>query len=353
MSLPDSDRLARRRRAHKRTTRRQRAGAALALASLAALLGWLASGSGSNHHAGTKGRPSRGASARGPAGIHLVVSPEGQLPAAVQDAAGAPAAEGGALLIGGLDSSEASVADVVQIEGVAARRVATLPTALHDACATPVGGAVYAFGGGEQTSFSQILKVATAGQAEPVGSLPTPASDVACTTIAGVVYVVGGYTGQEPLRTILAWRPGETPAVVGTLPKPLRYAAISQVGGQVVIAGGTSGTQASRDVYRFDPLSGSVRELARLPFPVTHAAGAALGGTMLVIGGRGEDVGSQRHSILAISPTGAVSVAGALPLALSDLAAAQSGRSLILAGGVDRTGRTQREILRVTLKEAR
>ena len=195
-----------------------------------------------------------------------------------------------------------------------------------------------------------ILRVAGSRPAEPAGSLPTPASDVACITIAGVVYIVGGYTGQEPLRTILAWRPGGTPRIVGTLPKPLRYAAVGQVGGQIVIAGGTSGVQASRDVYRFDPLSGSVRELARLPFPVTHAAGASLGGTVLVIGGRGEDTGSQRRSILAISPTGVVTVAGALPLALSDLAAVQRGQALILAGGADRAGRTRREILEVRLR---
>lgn len=294
--------------------------------------------------------PAAGASAHGSGGVHLVVSAAGQLPTAVQDAAAAPVAGTGALLIGGLDSAEASVADVVQIEGGTAKRVATLPTALHDACASAVGGAVYVFGGGQQVSFSQILRVAGSRPAAPAGSLPTPASDVACITIAGVVYIVGGYTGQEPLRTILAWRPGETPRIVGTLPKPLRYAAVGQVGGQIVIAGGTSGVQASRDVYRFDPLSGSVRQLARLPFPVTHAAGASLGDTVLVIGGRGEDTRSQRRSILAISPTGVVTVAGALPLALSDLAAVQSGQALILAGGADRAGRTHREILEVRLR---
>jgi len=71
---------------------------------------------------------------------------------------------------------------------------------------------------------------------------------------------------------------------------------------------------------------------------------------VLVIGGRGEDTGSQRRSILAISPTGVVTVAGALPLALSDLAAVQSGQALILAGGADRAGRTHREILEVRLR---
>jgi N-acetylneuraminic acid mutarotase len=117
-----------------------------------------------------------------------------------------------------------------------------------------------------------------------------------------------------------------------------------------MIAGGTSGTQASRDVYSFNPSSGRLRALARLPYPVTHAAGASLGGSMLVIGGRGDGAVSQRHDILAVSPAGAVSVAGALPRSLSDLAAVQSGESVILAGGRDSAGHTQSAILTVTPK---
>jgi Kelch motif len=282
--------------------------------------------------------------------VHVAVAQTGQLPAAVQDAAAAPSGRTGALLIGGLDRSEASVGDVLALEGRGASRVGTLSTALHDACASAVAARVYVFGGGQQASFSQILSVGSAGASQPAGSLPTPASDVACTTVAGVVYIVGGYTGQEPLRTVLAWRPGQTPRAVASLPKPLRYAAVAQSGSQVMIAGGSSGAHASRDVYRFDPSTGRVLELARLPYPVTHAAGASLGGSLLVIGGRGDGAASQRHDILAVSATGAVSFAGALPRSLSDLAAVQSGESVILAGGRDNAGRTQSAILTVTLK---
>jgi N-acetylneuraminic acid mutarotase len=306
---------------------------------------------GGSSHPRKRSARANGASSsrRGSGAVNVVVSSVGQLPAAVQDAAAAPL-PGAALLVGGLDSGETSVGDVVQIQAGVATTVGALPIAVHDACASTADGAVYVFGGGQQVSFSQILKVTPAGRVEQAGSLPTPASDVACTTIAGVVYIVGGYTGQEPLRTILAWRPGEQPRIVGTLPKPLRYAAIGPMGGDLLIAGGTSGVQASRDVYRFSPVSRTVRLFARLPFPVTHAAGASLGAAMLVIGGRGEATGSQKRSILAISPAGSVTVAGALPLALSDLAAVQDGQTLILAGGADRAGLTHREILAIALK---
>jgi hypothetical protein len=282
--------------------------------------------------------------------VHVVVTESGQLPAAVQDAAAAPAGSAGVLLIGGLDRDETSVADVIQIDGGDVRRIGALSTALHDACASAVAGQVYLFGGGQLTSFSQILWVGSSGTAQPVGSLPTRASDVACTTVRGIVYIVGGYTGQEPLRTIVSWRPGGTPRIVAMLPKPLRYATVGQSGGQVMIAGGTSGLQASRDVYRFDPRSGKVRQLARLPYPVTHAAGASLGGSLLVIGGRGASPSSQTRDVLGISPTGAVSVVGTLPRALSDMVAVQSGEAVVLAGGRDNTGRVQSSSFTITLE---
>ena len=161
---------------------------------------------------------------RGP--LRVAVAREGELPSPRQDAAIAPdGGGGGALLIGGLDSEEASLSQVLRISGASVTEAGSLPTPTHDACAGEVGGVVYLFGGGEQSSFSAILRVSPSGTAEQVGSLPTPASDVACVTAGGTVYVIGGNTGREPLRTILAWQPARGPRVVGELPKPLRYAA--------------------------------------------------------------------------------------------------------------------------------
>jgi hypothetical protein len=297
--------------------------------------------------------------------VHVVVAETGRLPAPVQDAAVARLSDGEALLIGGLNGAEESVADVVRIDWgptgpTRVGRVEAMPIARHDACASVVGGGAYLFGGGALSSVAQILHVGSEGGAAPAGELPRPASDVACAAIAGVVYIVGGYTGSEPLRTILAWQPGGGGArVVGLLPRPLRYAAVAARGGEVVIAGGTSGEEVSREVYGFDPKSGSVRRLAQLPYPVTHAAAAVLGGAVLVIGGHRASSGSsgssgsaggQTRRILAISPGGGVSLAGVLPRALSDVAAAALGEGVMLAGGRDSAGHVQSAILTMTLK---
>jgi hypothetical protein len=81
---------------------------------------------------------------------------------------------------------------------------------------------------------------------------------------------------------------------------------------------------------------------------VTHAAGVALGRSLLVIGGRAGREGTQHSSILAVSASGTVTVAGRLSEGLSDVAAAALGGRVIVAGGVDRRGRLHSEVLRVT-----
>jgi N-acetylneuraminic acid mutarotase len=150
---------------------------------------------------------------------------------------------------------------------------------------------------------------------------------------------VGGYTETTPLRTIVAFTPGQATRVAGMLPRPLRYAAVAAVGGRLLIAGGTSGETAQRAILSFDPSSGRVRQIGELPRALTHAAGAALNGYMYVLGGRGEGLAEQTSAILAIDPSrGSVSPAGHLPQALSDLGAASLPGSIVAVGGRDRAG---------------
>jgi hypothetical protein len=59
---------------------------------------------------------------------------------------------------------------------------------------------------------------------------------------------------------------------------------------------------------------------------------------VFVIGGRESAPNSQTPQILAISPNGAVTTAGALPRPLSDVSAVALGPHILLAGGRDATG---------------
>jgi N-acetylneuraminic acid mutarotase len=320
----------------KHRLRRPLAAGSFSLALLAA------NGCGGGGHSATHASsgPRAGAAV---ASVQLVST--STLPSPVQLPAVA-AVSGGVLAIGGLDSSEASSAQLVRVDRSGARATGQLPVALHDASAATIEGQAYYFGGGGAAGASaQILRVSESG-GSVAGQLPAGASDVASATVGGTAYVVGGYTEVVPLRTIVAFSPAGGARVAGMLPVPLRYAAVAAVDGRVLIAGGTSGETAQRAILSFDPASGQVRQIGELPQPLTHGAGAALAGSFLVFGGRGSLKTSQRSDILAIDPlTGVVRRAGTLPKPMSDIGAASLPGEVVLIGGRDSAGAVQGEAL--------
>jgi outer membrane protein assembly factor BamB len=258
----------------------------------------------------------------------------------MQRAAAAVAAPQVVTLLGGLDSSDASRTTVQRLESGRATTVGALQAPVHDAAAVSIGSDVYLFGGGsESSSVPSIIRVdPSTGSNQPAGSLPNPSSDLSAAAVGGTAYLVGGFTGQAPLDTILAWRPGIQPKVVGRLPEPLRYAAVTAVGEKVLIAGGDAPNGPSRQVLEFDPKTGQVSRLATLPHPLSHASAATLGRFPYLIGGLGAN-GAPTREILSVNPgTGAIGPAGQIPQALSDMTVAAFANSIMLAGGRSSTG---------------
>jgi DNA-binding beta-propeller fold protein YncE len=312
---------------------------ALALASGSACL---SSSKDSSEAHTTSTRAVRDLAPTRPRRIGVVERTLGSLGQPLQDAAAAPSGAG-ALLLGGLNAADTSIADV---RFVSRRRDAVrgaLPGVRHDAAAVDLGGSAYVFGGGNGPSqLDEIVKVGPSGRASVVGRLPQPASDVSAAVIGGRAYVVGGFTGARWLNTILAWSPGTTPRVVARLPVALRYAAVTAARGRLVIAGGSkpNGT-ASRVVLAFDPARRAVKAIAELPAPLTHAAAATLNGIAYVIGGRGASVGSPVGRVSAIDPaSGRLRPAGTLAEPRSDLAAVSVPGGILLAGGRSAAGTT-------------
>jgi YVTN family beta-propeller protein len=263
--------------------------------------------------------------------------PLGNLSSPVQDATSAPWRRG-AILAGGLTAADSSTSSVVLVH--AAGRVSPLPLALHDATSAALGGSVYLFGGGDGVhQLDGIIRVAP-GAPVTVGHLPAPSSDQAGAVWNGSEYVVGGYTGTSWLNTIVRWRPGQQARVVGHLPVALRYAAVAAVAGRIVIAGGsTPAGTASDAVLSFDPATGGVSRIGRLPNPVTHAAAATLGSRVYVIGGRSATVDTPTAAIAAVDPVARKVVAGGtLNSARSDLAAVGLPGRILLAGGRSGSG---------------
>jgi N-acetylneuraminic acid mutarotase len=269
------------------------------------------------------------------------------LPAGVQDSAAVALGSQGAVLLGGLDGADTSIATVTALAPQGAAAAARLPEAQHDAQAAQIGGRVYVFGGGQVASYSHILAYDPArGSVSQVASLPSATSDAAVAVLAGKAYIVGGYDGRHALDTIVVWSPGTSAAVVVHLPYGLRYAAVAAADGRLLIAGGSRELQASTAIFTFDPRSGALRLVGHLPHPLTHAAAVALGPYVYVLGGRGSVAGSQTAGVLAIDPrTGRWLRAGELPQPLSDAAAVAPGDRVWLAGGQARDGQTLASVL--------
>jgi hypothetical protein len=274
----------------------------------------------------------------GPA--RLVYHPLYSLASPLRDPASGVLGGGRFVLLGGLDSADSSSAGIELADRHGVVRTASLPLAQHDAQGAQLDGMVYVFGGGSFSELDHIVSFDPArGIVRTVGTLPRTQSDVAVTASGGTAYIVGGYDGTSWLDTILAFRPGSAARVVARLPVGLRYAAASAVDGQVLILGGSTPNGASDAVYRFDPATGRVRQIGRLPQPVTHAGAGTVGSFVYLVGGRGGTVDSQTASVWSINPlTGAVRRAGRLPQPLSDTGVISIGGTLVVAGGLSPAG---------------
>jgi N-acetylneuraminic acid mutarotase len=270
----------------------------------------------------------------------LVYHPLYSLPAPLRDSASAVLGSGHFVLLGGLDAADSSSAGIELADLHGVLHTVSLPLAQHDAQGVQLGGVVYVFGGG---SFSELDHIVSFDPVHDLvhsaGVLPRAQSDVAVTSSDGTAYVVGGYDGTNWLDTILAWRPGSAARVVAHLPVGLRYAAASSVDGQVLIIGGSTPAGASDSVYRLNPATGRVRQIGRLPQPITHAGAATLGSFVYLVGGRGGNLDSQTADVWSINPLdGAVRPAGRLPEPLSDTGVMSTGGALVVAGGLSPTG---------------
>ena len=345
--------------------------AALAtLAALVAVVGgavtfWPSSGSGGSAQGDLPSTPPAQAAAVKPAAskkvkvsrpLVLAERPLGALPYAIQDAAYAALPGGKIALLGGLNSSDVSLNEVLIVHGGGHRDLGQLPHAQHDAPGVLIGSSLYVFGGGDAVGqLSGITAIdVSSGHATAAGSLPTPSSDSAAAASGGTAYVVGGYTGTKWLDTIVAWRPGGSARVVAHLPTAVRYAAVTFAHGLLVIAGGSlpDGT-ASRAVLSFDPATHRIRVVGHLPAATTHAAAATIGRSAYIIGGRGAATGTPTARILSIDPrSGGVHPAGSLKTPRSDLMAASAGSSIVIAGGRSSAG-TLASVARLVAKTSR
>jgi hypothetical protein len=192
------------------------------------------------------------------------------------------------LLAGGLTLGDVSSSGVYSLDvGTGqTRQVGTLAQPVHDAAGALIGGNLFVFGGGAQTTTAAVQEVvASSGHGRVVGQLPTPRSDLSAAGLGGRTILLGGYTGSSLATATLSTTNGKSVAKLGALPLPVRYGAAVSDGHQVWVFGGASGTRPVDDIQRIDR-SGASRVVGHLPHPLTEATALDVAGTILVAGGR-------------------------------------------------------------------
>jgi hypothetical protein len=209
----------------------------------------------------------------------------------------------GFTVLGGLASSQASVATVYAVDPASGQIVAdgTLADPVHDAAATTLGASTYVLGGGSPNTVATVQSVAaatdTVAAATPArtgtvaGQLPAPRSDLAVATIGATAYVVGGYDGTNYSPQVLATTDGTTYSTVATLDVPVRYPAVVAQDGQVYVFGGETAsvgtaTTATDAVQVIDPSTHRSKVIAHLPQALYGASAFVIDGTIYVAGGQ-------------------------------------------------------------------
>lgn len=289
---------------------------------------------------------SGGGDARSPSGgapvkTTLVVRRTSSLPSPISGES-VVALPGGPLILGGLDSAEASVGGVFQLDVRSARlkQVGELSGPLHDAAAATLGDRVLIFGGGTETSSDVVQALSASNGAVPsgatataIGRLPTVRSDLSAVTIGTHAYLLGGYDGQAPLGSVLATADGASYTEVATLPAPGRYMAVAASGGKIYAFGGELANGRSSDaIQEVDPRTGAAHIIGHMPQPTSHAAAVVLGTHVYVLGGETEAGPTDR--IWRFDPATSRTVAVArLPFEVADAAATAVGSTAYLIGG--------------------
>ena len=290
--------------------------------------------------------------------MELVVRPSRPLPAPISGAA-ATAVPAGALIVGGLDSGEASVEGVFLLgRSGKLRSAGSLAGPLHDAAATMVGEKVLVFGGGTETSTDQVQSLPAAASADPetkakvVGHLPAVRSDLSAVTVGAKAYVLGGYDGTTPDPAVLATADGSSFSHLADLEVPARYMAVAALDGRIYAFGGETASGGATDaIQEVDPAQGTSRQIGRLPHAISHAAAVVLGSDVYIFGG--EEAGGATARSWRFDPaTGGVSPAPPLPQPIAGGAVAGFGHSAYLVGGTGTGGEALSSVVALLLRPA-
>jgi hypothetical protein len=283
-----------------------------------------------------------------------------QLPVPLSRAVALPAGAN-LRLLGGLSAGQNTTPAIADIDPRTGhfQQIAVLADPVHDAGGAVIGGHDVVFGGGAATVGASVQVFSGGSSASSSARLPAPRADLVAAAVGNRVVLVGGYDGVNPSPDIWQTTDGVTFTVLARLPQPVRYPAVAVIGKKVYVIGGSSpannGTSATSDataaIQVIDVARGTATVAGQLPAALSDAAAAVVGGGLYVFGGR-----SGGHAVDAVwkldPATLAPTLAARLPVPSSQMAVATVGAITYLVGGEDDAGRPLRSVAAASMLPA-
>jgi hypothetical protein len=281
--------------------------------------------------------PPTGPSVTSPGRTKVVAVRSSMAPFTLPEAVSRPtvfAASEGLLVIGGLTAADTTTQAILRVDlhSGAVSPTGQLPVPVHDAAGAMVNGRYLIFGGGSTAVTSAVQDVTPGSSPRVISHLPQPRADLVAVSDDAAGYVLGGFDGAQGSTTILRTRDGRTFDVVGALPVSVRYPAVAAGGASIWLFGGEHAGRQVTDVQRIDLRTGRGSVVGHLPSPLAHAGAFTLGGTIFVAGGRLGARATDR--VMRFNPANlSFTAAGHLPAARSDFGVVVVGGIAYLVGG--------------------
>ena len=191
-------------------------------------------------------------------------------------------------------------------------RSAALPAPTHAAAAATLGGVALVIGGAKGTSaYDTVTAIDSSGKVSKHGTLPgrrTEATAIAGTDGSSVI-IVGGNDGSKPTNDVLRTTDGTHFETIATLAQPTNSPAVAMLGQTIWVMGGEFNRSLSNAIQRIDlgaaGTPATVAVSAPLPVALSRSSAFVLGGSVFLAGGRTTDARS--NQIYRIDPmSGAV-----------------------------------------------
>jgi outer membrane protein assembly factor BamB len=210
------------------------------------------------------------------------------------------------ILAGGLTPTAASSGTVETLDASSGRvsPLGELPRGVHDAAAAALHGSYAIFGGGSPATVGSVELLAFApggGLSVSTGELPAPRSDAVAVSDQGTTYIVGGYDGTTLSPTVLTTTDGRIFRTAAALQVPVRYPAVATSGRYIYAFGGESASGPTDVIQRIDPAHHQSSVIGHLPYPLEGAVAVTMEGQIYLAGGATPDPAAQQPAGMGVT----------------------------------------------------